>query len=344
MDEYHWTPALQRRFLETLAETGSVAQAAHAVSKSRRAAHNLKNRQAGFAFRIGWDAAILLSRDVVESELMDRALSGQWVETIRDKEAGTTRRHSHDRHLSMALLHRLDKRAEEIGGEGSFYMAAQLASQDFEAFLDLVEQGAGPAQIRKAFDPWIEDWTCGRAIPLCADFGGWGEKAVEVKAAVEEAASEEGFTQRRRAEEDAEETDAFHSAEVQPQSYKSRHPVLDTGSRFFCNAALASETPHQVRGDEMECRGKEAYDSAQSAFSAETAAHEKTQIHCELAQNSVTSETQPEPQPEPKPEPAPKIVETTRPFHPLPGSTPKPGEAGYHNWLMSQPWARNDGW
>jgi hypothetical protein len=31
-----------------------------------------------------------------------------------------------------------------------------------------------------------------------------------------------------------------------------RHPVLDTGSRFFRDVALYSETPHQVRSDENE--------------------------------------------------------------------------------------------
>jgi hypothetical protein len=322
MDEYHWTPALQRRFLEVLAETGSVAQAAHAVSKSRRAAHNLKNRQAGFAFRIGWDAAILLSRDVVEGELMDRALSGQWVETVRDKETGTTRRHSHDRHLSLALLHRLDKRAEEIGGEGSFYMAAQLASQDFEAFLELVEEGAGPAQIREAFDPWVEDWNCGRAIPLCEDFGGWGEKVVEVQATAAQDASENDFAQRRRGAEALPLREA-HAA-PDPSDNDVRH---SEENGFAANAPSASLRLCANQISEGE--------------GAEKTEPEKTQIQCELPQDFAISDMPPEPEPEAMP--APKVVETTRPFHALPGSTPKPGEPGYHNWLMSQPWARN-GW
>lgn len=59
---YHWTPANQRGLLECLEETGSIAQACAAVSMSRRSADNLRFRKDGAAFRLGWEAAILMAR------------------------------------------------------------------------------------------------------------------------------------------------------------------------------------------------------------------------------------------------------------------------------------------
>lgn len=54
---YHWTPALQRQFLEHVADTGSVRIAADRVGMSPSAAYQLKQRPEGAAFRLGWAAA-----------------------------------------------------------------------------------------------------------------------------------------------------------------------------------------------------------------------------------------------------------------------------------------------
>ena len=89
MTNYRWTPALERNFVECLADTGSVTEACKSVSMSRRAAYDQKRRGAGLAFRIAWDAAVQLARDVVADELLDRALAGQWTETVRDKAIGS---------------------------------------------------------------------------------------------------------------------------------------------------------------------------------------------------------------------------------------------------------------
>ena len=48
---YHWTPALQRAFLDHLAVTGSVQIAASRVSMSPGAAYQLRHRARGVAFR-----------------------------------------------------------------------------------------------------------------------------------------------------------------------------------------------------------------------------------------------------------------------------------------------------
>jgi hypothetical protein len=180
MTTYHWTPALERKFVECLADTGSVTEACKEVSMSRRAAYDHKRRGTGFAFRIGWDAAILLARDVVADELLDRALAGQWTETVKDPETGRTRRFAQDRPLGLALLNRLDRMCHVQADEGTFHMAAQIVSQDFEAFLDLMTEdavsSASVTDVRAFLSLRQEAWSLGQHLP--------SEDYVQTKAAV----------------------------------------------------------------------------------------------------------------------------------------------------------------
>lgn len=147
--DYRWSPACQINFLTCLSETGSIAQAADAAGKSRRAAYNLKFRSDGAAFRIGWDAAILMARATLADTLMERALSGQEDVTVRDPDTNTITRHRVDNRLGMSLLSRLDRMAETPEGphhSSTETAIARLVSQDFEAFLALIERGGAGAE------------------------------------------------------------------------------------------------------------------------------------------------------------------------------------------------------
>ena len=180
MTDYHWTPALELSFVEALADTGSVTEACRIVSMSRRAAYDRKRKGAGLAFRIGWDAAVLLARDVVADELLDRALAGQWTETIKDPETGKTRRFAQDRNLGLALLSRLDRMCDIQASEGTMLMAAQIVSQDFEAFLDLMvedgEKSASVTDVRTFLSLREDAWRLGDQLPR--------EDAVQIKGEV----------------------------------------------------------------------------------------------------------------------------------------------------------------
>ena len=181
MTDYHWTPALERAFVEGLAETGSVTEACKAVSMSRRAAYDRKRRGAGLAFRIGWDAAVLLSRDVVADELLDRALAGQWTQTERDKDTGHTRRFAQDRRLGLALLTRLDRMCDIMADEGTAHRAAQIVSQDFEAFLDLMAadpvHSACVTDVRDFIDVREDAWRLGERLAQVTSLRGRHEDA-----------------------------------------------------------------------------------------------------------------------------------------------------------------------
>lgn len=150
-NDYRWTPACQRAFLEELACTGSVMRSAKHVAKSPRSAYDLRFRRDGAAFRLGWDAAILVSRDVVQDMLMDRAVNG-YEEVTSKLDDGTVMRGKFDNRLGVGLLGRLDRMAESQAIKGSRNAQVQLVCQDFECFLDLIERGGKGAEAALFFE------------------------------------------------------------------------------------------------------------------------------------------------------------------------------------------------
>ena len=130
---YHWTPALQRDFLGRLATSGSVRIAAAHVSMSPSAAYQLRRRPEGAAFSLGWAAALLIARDRLADELLDRAIYGVEESVERQAEAETQRAFTKRRRqipsLGLAMLARLD-RAVDVrarAGEALAYNFARAA-------------------------------------------------------------------------------------------------------------------------------------------------------------------------------------------------------------------------
>ena len=139
---YHWTPALQRAFLDHLAATGSVRIAAGRVAMSPGAAYQLKQRPEGAAFRLGWSAALLIARDRLADELLDRAIYGIEEVTERfteeEKLKSLTKRRRHVPSLGLAMLARLD-RAVETRARAGEAMLAQIIAGDWAGFLALFD-------------------------------------------------------------------------------------------------------------------------------------------------------------------------------------------------------------
>jgi hypothetical protein len=150
-NDYRWTPQCQRAFLEELACTGSVLRSARHVAKSPRSAYDLRFRRDGAAFRLGWDAAILVSRDVVQDMLMDRAVNG-YEEVTTKIDDGTVMRGRFDNRLGMGLLGRLDRMADAQAVNGSRNAQVNLICQDFESFLDLIERGGKGSEAALFFE------------------------------------------------------------------------------------------------------------------------------------------------------------------------------------------------
>jgi hypothetical protein len=71
-----WTIERQKEFLEVLAASASVSDAARAVDMSRTSAYRLYNRADAGAFRAAWDQALAAARNVLATTAFDRAVNG----------------------------------------------------------------------------------------------------------------------------------------------------------------------------------------------------------------------------------------------------------------------------
>ncbi|AMK18672.1 MULTISPECIES: hypothetical protein [Sphingobium] len=161
-----WSPARQRHFLETLAATGVITTACEATHISTRSAYALRIRRDGAAFRLGWDAAILIARARLADDLLARALNGHEEVIRKDPDAHEITRHRHDNRLAMSMLSRLDRMADNPPA-GSDAALARVVAQDFAAYLDLIcpdEQAAAqadrldpPPSTAQPFAPAMDD-------------------------------------------------------------------------------------------------------------------------------------------------------------------------------------------
>ena len=124
-------PAQQAEFIERLARSGNVRDAAKACGISRATVYRLKRDD--YRFEQLWKAALVMARDHAEQVLAERALNGvEEVVYYHGEEIATRRRY--DARLLLAHLARLDRLA------GDPYL--QTALCDFEHTLkDLRAQG-----------------------------------------------------------------------------------------------------------------------------------------------------------------------------------------------------------
>jgi hypothetical protein len=142
---YHWTPRLQREFLEAFATNGSVKISAAKVGMSPAAVYQLKQRPAGAAFRLGCGAALLIARGRLVDELLDRAIWGHDETTELQREDGRSfiKRRRIDSRLGLAMLARLDRMVETRAEAGEDMLAQSIAA-DWPGFLALFDAAAAP--------------------------------------------------------------------------------------------------------------------------------------------------------------------------------------------------------
>jgi hypothetical protein len=152
-----WTPQRQRGFCEALAGCGSVEHAAQSVGMSREGAYRLRQRASGRAFALAWDAALLLARQRLIDDAFDLAFQGSVERHIRDGRVIVEKRRR-DAKSVLATVERLGSNAA-LGSA-----SAKAVAQDFEAFLDCMEEDAvNPAQNRRG--------AAANFIEMCADAG-----------------------------------------------------------------------------------------------------------------------------------------------------------------------------
>lgn len=98
------------KFLETLAETGNVIDACDAAGKSKQGAYALRRRNPLFAR--AWELALDDARDRLADTLLARSIEGNVEQIVKD-DVIVAEKHYLDNRLGLAVLKRLDKRADE---------------------------------------------------------------------------------------------------------------------------------------------------------------------------------------------------------------------------------------
>lgn len=101
-----WTEEKQRRFIEALADTGLVSQAAKEVGMTRESANRLRRSPHGAAFSQAWDAARHHAGAALEDIAFERAIEGVEQNVFNEYgEVICTKRVYNDRLLTFLLRH-----------------------------------------------------------------------------------------------------------------------------------------------------------------------------------------------------------------------------------------------
>jgi hypothetical protein len=130
-----WTPFARRLFLEVLAETGRVRLACEYAGLTKQSAYALRARDRMFA--AGWDAACELARAPLADALYEKAIDGVTDTITKDGEV-VAERHRFDSRLSIAVLHRLDRRCDRAVELGAQHLALV---RHWDEWLSLVGKG-----------------------------------------------------------------------------------------------------------------------------------------------------------------------------------------------------------
>ena len=148
-----WSAFARKLFLQVLAETGRVSTACECAAMPRQAAYALRARDPLFA--AGWDAACEIARAPLADALYEKALDGVTDTISKDGEVVATR-HRFDSRLSIAVLHRLDKRCDRAEERGSRHLALVRHWDDWLAPVGKDDCGAALALLDPPPEPEAE--------------------------------------------------------------------------------------------------------------------------------------------------------------------------------------------
>ena len=142
-----WSPERQWAFVQALADTGSVSQAARIVGKSVGSANALRRHPLAAGFRAACDAALAQASCTIEEVALDRVLNGE-VETFTrgDGESIERRRPCSDRLLIHMLKTR--ERAAERRQARREAAEAEAAKAGRVAAMLALARGEAPPQTR----------------------------------------------------------------------------------------------------------------------------------------------------------------------------------------------------
>ena len=142
-----WTPPRRQLFLSVLADTGRIKEACYWASMSKQSAYALRARDPLFA--AGWDAACEIARNQLADTLYEKAIDGVTDTVTRDGEI-VAERHRFDSRLSIAVLHRLDKRCDRASEHGARHLPAVANWDQFLAHIGSGDEAAAQQLLQTA--------------------------------------------------------------------------------------------------------------------------------------------------------------------------------------------------
>jgi hypothetical protein len=238
-----WSAGRQAACLAHLADNGIAADAVRSVGMSAQGSYALRRQARGYAFNLGWEAALIIARRIVADDLMAAAIQGEQARWVR--EDGVTTYTRQNSKLALTLLDRVNPAVAlpEV-------MAVAIR---FDWFLQLIDEGATPQVL------W--DYFFDAALPHEQR-----EARARVRAALHLSEESAGFD-----EEDDDDDDDDDDNEAAPMEYKSmegaplNHPAIgsheDTKtrrSRVSGEASLSLQPCIKADGCEHEMRSAQA--------------------------------------------------------------------------------------
>lgn len=132
-----WSAGRQAAFLAHLADNGVVEDAARAVGMSVSGGYALRRTARGYAFNLGWEAALIIARRIVADRLMTAAIKGEEARWVR--EDGVTTYTRQNTKLSLTLLDRVNP-ARTLA-------EVMAVATRFDHFLELIDDGVSAQEM-----------------------------------------------------------------------------------------------------------------------------------------------------------------------------------------------------
>jgi hypothetical protein len=132
-----WTPEKQREFIETLADTGMVREAAARVGMTEQSASRLRRRADAAAFDVAWEAALRRGASCLRAVAWQRAIEGTIKRHYYHGELKGEER-VFDNRLLLSLLERLNTYSAP-------WADVQMALDDWDGWMEAMERGEYPS-------------------------------------------------------------------------------------------------------------------------------------------------------------------------------------------------------
>lgn len=214
-----WSAGRQAAFLAHLADNGVVEDAARAVGMSVSGGYALRRTARGYAFNLGWEAALIIARRIVADRLMAAAIKGEESRWVREE--GVTTYTRQNTKLSLALLDRVNP--------ATSLPEVMAVATRFDWFLQLIDEGADAPSL---WNDFFDD-----ALPHSEI-----EARARVRAALLLTEDSAGFDGSER-QQSADEEDGRDDEASAPMEYKSMATAFGMYVHDFSPSQFVNDLP-----------------------------------------------------------------------------------------------------